>query len=334
GAWVVILGNGIWRSRFQSDPRVVGKTIRLNRESWTVSGVMPPGFQHPGGRYRSPLQGETVDVWCPLGIDIREAGLRYWHFTNAIARLKPGVPIEGAAQDLNRVMDELRRRYPDAYTDKRARVEPLAAEVVGQSAWTVQLITAAGLMVMIVACINIAGLCVARVIARRPELAIRQALGGGRWRLIRAVLAENLVLGILGGVAGLAVAAATVGALRSILPAGFPRLHEIGIDVTAGLFAVLAALLTSLFAGVISALRHTMSAPGQSLGGGIRVTVAGHGIRSLRGALVVAEVALASVLCFGASLLVRSGMQLAARDHGFQPAGVVTFQPNLPRESY
>src|SRR5262249_18892540 len=227
GAWVVILGNGIWRSRFQSDPRVVGKTIRLNRESWSVIGVMPPGFQHPGGTYRSPLQGETVDVWCPLGLDLREQGLRYWHFTNAIARLKPGVPLESARQDLGRVMDDLTRRYPDAYTEKKARVEPLAAEVVGRSAWTVQLIMAAGLIVMVVACINIAGLCVARVIARRPELAIRQALGGGRWRLMRAVLAENLVLGVIGGVAGLALAAVTIPVLRSILPADFPRLHEI-----------------------------------------------------------------------------------------------------------
>src|SRR5262249_1027050 len=126
---VVILGYGMWRSRFQSDPSVVGKTIRLNRENWSVIGIMPPGFQHPGGTYRSPLQGETVDVWAPLDLGLREEGLRFWHFTNAIARLKPGVPMEGASRDLNRVMDELAHRFPDAYTEKRARIEPLAAEV-------------------------------------------------------------------------------------------------------------------------------------------------------------------------------------------------------------
>ena len=333
-ARVVILSHSIWRSRFQSDPRIVGSTIRLNRENWTVVGVMPAAFQHPGGTYRSPLQGDTVDVWCPLGIDIREQGLRYWHFTNAIARLKPGVPLEAARQDLNHVMDDLARRYPDAYKEKRARVEPLTSEVVGQSAWTVRLIMAAGLLVMVVACINIAGLCVARVIARRTELAIRQALGGGRWRLIRTVLAESLVVGILGGVAGLLVATATIPVLRSILPADFPRLHEIRMDAMAAAFAVVAAVLTSLIAGILPAFRLTMSPPGQSIGSGSRLTVAGHGIRSLRGALVVAEVTLACVLCFGAVLLVRSGMQLAARDHGFQPAGVVTFQLQLPREGY
>jgi predicted permease len=331
---VVILGHTMWRSRFHEDPAVVGRTIRLNRENWNVIGVMPPGFQHPGGSYRSPLQGETVDVWCPLAIDLREQGLRNWHFTNAIGRLKSGVPLEGATQDLNRVMDDLTRRYPEAYANKRARVEPLAAEIVGQSAWTVQLIMAAGLIVMIVACINIAGLCVARVIARRTELAIRQALGGGRWRVIRAVLAENLVLGVVGAIAGLALAALTIPVLRSILPADFPRLHEIRMDAVAGAFALVAALLTSLLAGIVPAFRQTMSGPGQSLNRGVRVTAAGHGIRSLRGALVVAEVALACVLCFGAALLVRSGMQLAARDHGFQPSGVVTFQLQLPREGY
>jgi predicted permease len=333
-ARVVILGNTMWRTRFQSDPAIVGRTIRLNRENWSVIGVMPEGFQHPGGSYRSPLQGETVDVWCPLATDIREQGLRYWHYTNGIARLKAGVPLEGAVEDLNRVMDDLRLRYPDAYTDKKARVEPLSSEVVGQTAWTVKLIMAAGVIVLIVACINIAGLCVARVIARRPELAIRHALGGGRWRLIRSVLAENLLLGVLGGIAGLTLAAVALPLLRSILPVDFPRVHEIRMDAAAGAFAVLAALLTSLLAGIVPAFRQTVSGLGQSLSGGIRVTVPGYDIFSLRSALVVAEVALACVLCFGAALLVRSGMQLAARDHGFQPAGVVTFQLELPRESY
>jgi len=331
---LVILGHTFWRSRFQSDPSIVGRTIRLNRENWSVIGVMPQGFQHPGGSYRSPLQGENVDVWCPLGIDLPVQGLRFWHFTNAIARLKPGVPMEGATQDLNRVMDDLTRRHPDAYSNKRARLEPLATEVVGQSAWTVQLILAAGFIVMIVACINIAGLCVARVLARRPELAVRQALGGGRVRLIRAVLAENLVLGVLGGSAGLLLAAVTIPVLHSILPPDFPRIHEIRMDAFAASFAVVAALLTSLLAGIIPAFRQTMADPVKSLNANARVTAGGHGVRSLRGALVVAEVALACILCFGATLLVRSGMQLAEREHGFQPSGVLTFQLDLPRQSY
>ena len=333
GTRVVILGDRLWRSRFQSDASIVGKTLRLNREVWTIVGVMPAGFQHTGGTYRSPLQGDTVDVWCPLNINIPERGQRYAHFTNAIARLKPGVSIERATQDLNRVMDELARRYPDAYDKKRARVEPLAAEVVGQSAWTVQLIMAAGVLVMIVACINIAGLCVARVIARSSELAIRQALGGGRWRLIRTVLAENLVLGILGGTLGLLLASAAIPLLRAALPADFPRIHEIQLNTSAAAFAVLIALFTSLLAGIVPAFRQTHGT-GNNISEGVRVTISGQGIRSLRGALVTAEIALACVLCFGAALLVRSGMQLAARDHGFQPAGVVTFQLRLPGSTY
>lgn len=343
-ARVVILGHTLWQTRMHGDPAIVGKTIRLNRENWTIIGVMPPGFQHTGGTYRSPLQGETVDIWAPLGIDLRETGLRFWHFTNAVARLKPGVSLDVASQDLNRIMTELAKRHPDAYQGRRARVEPLAAEVVGRTAWTVQLILAAGLLVLIVACINIAGLCVARVIARRPELAIRQALGGSRWRLIRAVLSENLVLGLLGGLLGIALAALGIPLLRAILPADFPRLHEIQMSAIAAIFAVLAALATSLTAGLLPAFRQT--SPGKSgsstptaasVGSGSARVVgdaAGHGVRSLRGALVVAEVALACVLCFGAALLVRSGIQLSARDHGFQPAGVVTFQLNFPGKPY
>ena len=333
-ARVVILGHRLWRSRFGADPSLVGRTIRLSRENWTVIGVMPPGFQHPGGSYRSPLQGETVDVWSPLGIDLRENGLRYFHFTNAIARLKPGVPLEAASQDLNRVMDDLARRYPSPYANVRARVEPLSKEVVGESSWTVQLIMAAGLIVMVVACINIAGLCIARVIARRTELAIRQALGGGRIRLIRAVLAENLVLGLIGGVAGLLLAAAVIPILRSILPLDFPRVHEIRLDAAASAFALASALLASLAAGLLPAIRQTVPTAGHSLGSGVRFTTAGHGVRSIRGALIVAEVALACVLCFGALLLVRSGMELSERDHGFEPSGAVTFQIQLPGATY
>ncbi|HYO84606.1 MAG TPA: ABC transporter permease [Bryobacteraceae bacterium] len=333
-ARVVILGDALWRSRFAADPGIVGRTVRLNRENWTVIGVMPKGFQHPGGSYRSPLHGETVDVWCPLPVDVSDQALRFSHYTNAIARLKAGVPLQAATEDLNHVMDELTRRHPDAYTRRRARVEPLAAEVVGRSGTTVQLILAAGLIVMAVACINIAGLCVARVIARKGELAIRQALGAGRMQLIRTVLAENLILGFAGGIAGFALAALTIPVLRSVLPAQFPRLHEIDVNAVAGAYAVTVALVTSLLAGILPALRNTGEAPGQNLGAGVRVTNAGHGIRSLRGALVVAEVALGCVLCFCAVLLVRSGMQLNARDHGFQPSGVVTFRLQLPGSSY
>jgi len=138
-------------------------------------------------------------LWTPLGLDLQPGALRNWHFTNVVARLRPGVSLQAAQEDLNRIMDDLARRFPDSYGKARARIEPLAAEVLGQSRQTVKLLMAAGALILCIACVNIAGLCVARVLARRRELAVRQALGGGSWRLVRAVLSENLVLGAASG---------------------------------------------------------------------------------------------------------------------------------------
>ncbi|HEV8261955.1 MAG TPA: ABC transporter permease, partial [Burkholderiales bacterium] len=237
-ARVVILSHHLWSGRFQSDRAILGKTLRLNRENWTVIGVLPAGFQHVGGSYRSPLQGDTVALWTPLGLDLQPNGLRNWHFTNAIARLRPGVSAPAAQEDLNRIMDDLALRFPNSYGRARARVEPLAAEVVGKSRQTVGLLVAAGLLILLIASVNIAGLCVARVLARRRELAIRQALGGGTWRLVRAVLSENLVLGAAGAMVGLALASGLFPVLRLIIPADFPRLHEIALTGSGAVFAV------------------------------------------------------------------------------------------------
>ena len=114
GVHVVILSHTLWKSRFHADPQIVGKTIRLDRDTWTIVGVLPAGFQHVGAGYRSPLQGDTVALWAPLGLDLRENALRNWHFTNAVARLKPDVSRKGAEEDLNRIMDDLARRFPNA----------------------------------------------------------------------------------------------------------------------------------------------------------------------------------------------------------------------------
>jgi macrolide transport system ATP-binding/permease protein len=334
GIRVVMLSHTLWVTRFHADPQIVGKQIRLDRENWTVVGVLPAGFQHVGGDYRSPLQGDTVALWRPLNLDLKEDAQRNWHFTNAVARLKPGVTRKTAEEDLNRVLAELARRYPDAYEGRRARVEPLASEVVGRSRVTVEIIVIAGALVLLVACLNIAALSVARVLARRRELAIRQALGGSAWRLIRAVLSESLIVGVLGGVVGLAFSVALIPALRLILPVDFPRLHEIGFSWAAAGFALAAALITSTVAGLVPALRQIGVDARDGLSEDNRMTSGAHRITSLRGLLVAAEVALSCVLCFSAVLLVRSSNALAARDNGFDPNGVLTFQLALPEKEY
>ena len=334
GTRVVILSDTLWRSRFNADPHVTGKTLRLDRENWTVVGVMPRGFQHVGGSYRSPLQGDTVSLWAPLAIDIGDQPQRGWHFTNAIARLKPGISPKAAEEDLNRIMDDMRRRFPDEYSSARARVEPLKSEVVGRSQLTVVVIVAAGALVLLVACVNIAGLFVARVLARRRELAIRQALGGTGWRVIRAVLSESFIIGSIGGVLGLGLAAALLPVLRLILPLDFPRLHEIRFSAAAAAFALASAVLTSVIAGLLPALRQIGIDPREGLSEDNRMTAGARRITSLRGGLVAAEVAISCVLCFGAVLLVRSSWLLGTRDHGFDPGHVLTFQLELPHAAY
>ncbi|WP_321476263.1 ABC transporter permease [uncultured Paludibaculum sp.] len=330
-ARVVILSNLLWRTRFQSDASIVGRTIRLNRESWTVVGVLPPGFQHVGGSYRSPLQGDTVDLWYPLKVNPESRGS---HFTNLIARMKPGVTLEQMRQDAQAMSAELARRHPGPDKDLALRVEPLSTELVGKSSDTVWLLAAAGGLVLLIACANVAGLCIARSLARRREIAVCRALGAGSWRIIRSVLCENLVLGAAGGALGLALAAALTPAWRALLPLDFPRVHDVQFTGLAALFALGCALFTSLLAGLAPAWRQSHVDPAASLTQESRGASSGREANRLRALLVAGEVAFATVLCVSAALLVQSSLRLGARDHGFDPNGVLTFQLALPRNGY
>ena len=236
---VVILSHSLWVNRFDQDRGIVGSTIRLNRENWTVIGVLPPGFEHVGGAYRSPLQGETVALWRPAGLDLPENGMYQWHFMNAVARLKPGVTVQQAEHDLDRLMDEHQKRYPKGHQDWHARVTPLEEEVVGGSRQTVLLLIAAGGMVLLVACANIAGLCIARGLARRREVAIRQALGA-RSGAARARLGRGKSLaGIFRRHRRAGARRCRRAAIEEMLPADFPRVHAIHVNLAVGAFAVL-----------------------------------------------------------------------------------------------
>ncbi len=331
---VVMLSYSFWKSRFHSDPSIIGRTIRLDREPWTVVGIAPAGFQHVGGSYRSPLQGDTVAVWRPLPLDINPNCVKGCHYTNVVARLAPGISMAAAQEELTRILEDLGRRFPDFYKDKKARVEPLAKEVVGGSRSTVLIIMAAGALVLLLACINVAGLSIARVLTRRREIAIRQALGSSAWRIMRAVLSENIVLGLAAGAVGLALAAALVPALHAVLPPDFPRLHEIVFRLPAGAFALLAAIGTSTLAGIVGTLRRTDADPAEALNEDARGSAGSVRTGRLRGVLVASEMALACLLSFGAILLLRSSIALGERDSGFNPRGVLTFDLSLPSKAY
>jgi predicted permease len=333
-ARVVILSYGFWANRLHADPSILGKSLRLDRANWTVVGVAPRGFQHIGGDYRSPLQGDTVAVWRPLPLDDESGCSKGCHYTNAVARLAPGVSMAGAAEDLNRIMDDLARRFPDFYKGKRARLAPLSAEVTGKARGTVLIIMAAGTLVLLLALINVAGLSIARILARRREFAIRRAVGGRTWRIARTVLAENLALGVVAGGAGLAVAASLLPALRLMLPANFPRLHELVFRWPDAVFALSAGLAAGAAAGLLAVFRETRGDPADALREDSRTASAALSSGRLRNVLVSAEMALACILCFAAGLLLRSAQALNERAHGFLANGVLTFEVSLPDRSY
>lgn len=312
----VIISHTLWRTHFHADPAIVGNTARINRESWTIVGVAPPGFQHVGGDYRSPLQGETVDVWVPLPLDGNERRRRMSHFSNAVARLKPDVSAETARQELAAITERVSSEQQHFVEKWTASVAPLRDEIAGRSKDVVFLLAAAAMLVMLIACANVAGLVIARTLARRDELAIRHALGAGKWQLLRVGLTENLLLGIFGALIGLSFAAASLPLLRTLLPANFPRLHEVALTPRAAAFSIALAMLTALIAGLI----RTQSTRRQTL--------------RLRGALVAAEIGLACLLCAGGLLLVESYRRLETRDHGFQSRGVLTYSVSLPGPEY
>jgi predicted permease len=318
-----ILSHRLWQDRFQSDRSVVGKAIRLDREAWTIVGVAPPGFQHVGGEYRSPLQGESVDIWLPLALDVSERGLWAFHYCNAIARVREGFSEAQARDELGRLAAASAQRRPQ-FGAWRARMESLLGEVTGRSRQVVWLLVAAGAIVLLVACANIAGLAVARAGARRQELSLRRALGANRWRLIRVGLAENLLVGVAGAIVGLLLAGAALPLLQTLLPADFPRAHEIVLTWSGALFATGIAIVTVVVAGLLPAVG------GEALVSSQTRATAGRDSRRRRTALVVGEVALAGVLCAGGLFLLRSYLEIGAREHGFNPEGALTFRLIVP----
>lgn len=330
----VIISHGLWMRKFQGDPAVLGRTIQLDREAWTIIGVAPRGFQHVGGEFRSPLQGETVDVWTSINLDGVAAGRGYGsHYCNAIARMADGYTRQQVFDELSRISEANIARLP-RFGKWRVRMEPLAEEIAGQSGRVLWMLLAAGGLVMLIACANISSLCIARGMARHKEFAVRQALGAGRWQLLRIGLMENVLIGVVGATIGLALAAAGLPLLRAVLPAAFPRLHEIEFTTSSAVFASALAIGTALLAGLLPGLRLLAGDPASGLHNQSRQFSPSRDARRMRAILVMSEVALAGVLCAGAILLVRSYRQLEARDNGFDADGVLTFHLAIPGVAY
>src|SRR6185503_7686951 len=317
-ARVVLLSYGFWQRQFAGDRNVVGRTITLDGATATVVGVLPSSFQfsRQGG----------AEIWAPIDRTQNQRENRGNHWLNVVARLKPGVSQTAAAQDMSAIMKDLAREYPQTNSGRDTRVIPLQEELVGSVKPILVLLYWAVVVVLLIACVNVANLLLIRGADRQREIAVRVALGAGKARLIRQLLTESLLLSVFGGLLGLGVAQLGVRSLVGLLPAqqirGIPQLAGAGLDARVMTYALLVSLLAGIGFGFIPALRLSKSELSDSLKSGGRGSSGG--ATRLRDALVVGEIALTVILLSGALLFGRSLLRLLAIDPGFRVEQVVT----------
>ncbi|HYN10085.1 MAG TPA: ABC transporter permease [Vicinamibacterales bacterium] len=316
---VAVLGYGLWQRRFGGNVDVIGQTLRLNRQSFTVIGVMPPRFAFPTG----------AELWASLAID-EEYGARGARHMSGLARLKPDVSLTSATTELLAAERRLATRYPENYADRGVRLIPLEERLVGGVRPALLVLSGAVVLVLLIACVNVANLLLTRATARRHEMAICLAVGASRLRLARQMLCEALVLFVTSGLIGLAVAATVVQTVRRLSADVLPRAETVELNWSVALFAALIALATGVVFGLVPAWQASSVPPAASLLEGRRGSTRGRSVSRLHGSLIVAETALAAMLLVGAGLLVRSLQQLTRVDPGFPVANVVTFDLSAP----
>ena len=321
---VAVLGYGLWQQRFGGRTDLPGTSISVDGTPRTVIGIMPPGFSYPSDQ----------ELWIPIEYTDSTRGARGAWYLNVIARLERGVSPEQSASEIATLGTTLERQYPRENTDVGLTTFPLQEALVGDLRPALLVLIGAVGFVLLIACANVANLLLARAAARETELAVRTAMGAGRGRLVRQLLTESLVLGTLGGLAGLLIAFWGCDALVALQPDGIPRLNEIAIDRNVVLFTGGIALVTGLFFGAIPAIQMTRGSLAASLKEGGRGNMAAHGSARMRAALVVAEMGLAVMLLAGAGLLIKSFGRLQAVDPGFQPDQTLSFELSLPRTTY
>jgi len=328
----VILSDRVWRARFGGAEDILGRKIMLDARPFTVIGVMPPGTEHPGNAYNALAYGDSVEIWWPFTFG-NNSNARGSHFVDGIGRLKPGVSPEQAEAELNAMMQQLARQHPAA-RGWNIFLNRLDQEIVGNSRRLLLVLLGAVGLVLLIACVNAANLMLARATSRQREIALRSALGAGRARLIGQMLAESLLIALLGGTLGTLFAAGGLKALMTLLPEGFPRSSDIHLDWTIFGFTLAISVATGLLFGFAPAIRSSRTDLQHALReGGRGATSSVYHVR-MRSVLVVGEVALACMLLIGAGLLLRSFARLLRVDPGFRAQHVLTASVALPGTAY
>lgn len=332
---VAIISHELWQRHFAGDKNAIGKTLTLTGQTVMVVGVMPPGFQFPGGANMIPgLQFALVnDIWMPLALTDEDKQRQGNLNLALIGRLKPGVSANQAETELR----ALQQNLPLGTVGYTINVMPLHQQMVGKIRKLLIVLLATVAFVLLIACANIANLLLARATSRQKEIAIRAALGAGRLRIIRQLLTESLLLSLTGGLLGLLLAVWGNSLLVSLIPADVPRIHEVSVDGRILVFTVLVSFVTGLVFGLAPALQASKLDLNESLKEGLRGTTSGLRQNRLRSLLVVSEVAMALVLLISATLLIKSFIRLSDVQPGFNPANVLLMDiqlPNLPPSRY
>jgi predicted permease len=328
----VIISDGFWRSYYGSDPKIIGRKMRLDNDMYTIVGVMPPGFRHPG-----PTLNTDVEVWAATGFNAAPfpvpADRSQRMLPGAIGRLKPGMTVAQAQAQLDSYISQLSRQYPTEYhaaSKWAVRLVPVKEDLVGSQRTELFILLGAVGFVLLIACVNIANLLLARSSGRRREIAIRLTLGASRARLARQLLTESTLLSLISGVVAIFTVLFLKNAILRLAPADIPRLNE--VDVSAGVlfFAFLISILTGVLFGLAPALQAANPDQVENLREGSRGSGVGRRHTRLSRVLVVSEVAFSIVLLAGAGLLLRSFWRVLEVRPGFNPGHLTTVQIWIP----
>jgi len=325
--FVVVLSYGLWVQRFGADPDVLGTAVSLDGDPFTVVGVMPPRFEFPP-------DADAVQLWTPLAIDARLFDVRAMRVYNVVGRLAPGVSVGQARDEMSAISIGIAEENAETNRGWGADVTPALEQVVGNYVALVTVLAGAAVLVLLIGCVNIANLVLARASVSQREFAIRAALGAGGGRLVRRSLAESFVLVSLGGGLGLGLAVVGVAVLKRLLPPDLPRVDEIGIDGTVLMFTMLASVLAGVIFGLYPALRAMRPRLVEILHDAGRGGSGGRTARRLLNGMVSAQVALALLLLLSAGVMIRSFSRLLQVEPGFRTEDVMIAVLSLPENEF
>ena len=323
---VVIISEGLWQHRFGSDASVIGKSLKLSGEDFTVVGIMPKSFRLPDQRER--------ELWTPIAFTENERIYHHVRFVEAVARLKPGVTLDQAQAEMAAIASRLSQEHADANQGWTIRVAPVLDFAVGDARKILWILFSAVGLVLLIACANVTNLLLTRAATRQKEIAIRVALGAGRLRIMRQLATESLLLALLGAVVAWPLAVWGLKALLAIAPADLPRLADVTIDNRALLFTLAITLLTGLIFGLVPALQSVNANPNQTLKDGGSEGNRGETGRRIGNLLIAGEVALAVMLLVGSGLLLRTIWQLHNVNPGFDDRNALAVTLQLSDKKY